>query len=1088
MKRYIHFIHLSMAAFTAVILCVGCSRSDEDRLMLNQIPISDFKMDFAVDGSDVYITKADQSVQQENKVTGLYILLFNEQGTLVHRKSYFVGGGQVPQGYDDQITNYTEKNSENAGASMGIIERFFDGYQGSEQNLDGDLTFYAVANYDTSLEQEFQRENLTASELENLTVSFATPGDVTRVNFLMIAKEEGVRLNATPGTGNSINVDHIGVNLQLRRVDSKISFRVRMDIPGAEDLVFGELIFRVHNVPDVTYLFERTKGTGDVNTWDAAAEREGRYSCMMEDTFQFFDSTYTDKSGGEFAFYLRETRPLPKRQIALTDKGAKSSLYALREAWEGGTTDSPTPVHNRKFTYAPEHGTFVEISGNLSYTKTNENGDKEEVNGDVTYIIHLGETGNDPNDVEAVNNYDVRRNVRYIYNVNIKGINDMEVEVYEETERRPGVEGDLIISTNRQVTFDAHYGRVILELNKDNLGENARWSSVTPFATIEYNPETGLINHPYDYKWVLFAINRQFDPDNDGTTMVKFPGIQAYDGGVQFFENGVRRSKEEIREAIKFDFGNNIHIDDQVMTFKQSLNNYYTDNYYQDKDIDQEACLRDINQLINYLRDKIDKGDFSLFNEEGIVYVTAFVDEYTYLYDPRTEDYIHPGVSAHEHDQQGADARLQLWKNYTNVGNRTLNIMPMTNVNFSPDGNTSITNAYITLTQNSIKTIYDTTDPDIETGWGLETINETGKLTYNMQHSPEGKQNNTDGDGRTNFLNFWIDQSGNPQVNWTSVMTVTQRIENANGLVDKYRDAFHACITRNRDLNGNDVIDTDEIFWYLAAKNQLDGLWIGQPSLDRSAWMYQGQGDTVNHFVTSTEHPKGSYWVLWSEEGAAWGRLQDGGDQYYTGKYDYRCIRNLGIDIADPKEPDHYASYSGPHEDGDGNRYYTVNMDKINNRVLRTSPDNGINLPPHNERSDNNMPYRSFDVLINGSAEQTPSHTWKEMRDLINSNQNPCPRGWRIPNQREYLIMMSTIPEGQGFLWQTDDSYRIGIATSFSFNGVTSSYAQNQGGTNYSAGNRYGFIHAGGNVFLHNEADENEDLRFRCVRDNTTAQ
>lgn len=1080
-------MHLSIAVLAAVILCVGCSRSDEDRLMLNQIPISDFKMDFAVDGSDVYITKAEQSVQQENKVTWLYILLFNNQGTLVHRKSYFVGGGQIPQGYDDQITNYTEKNSENAGASMGIIERFFDGYQGDVQNLTGDLTFYAVANYDTSLEQKLQKENLTASELENLTVSFATPGSVKRVNFLMIAKEEGVKLNATTGNGTSINVDHIGVNLQLRRVDAKISFNVSMDIPGAENMVFSDLIYRVHNVPDVTYLFERTKGTGNVNTWDAA-ELEDNYSCMMEDTFQFFDSTYTDKSGGEFAFYLRETRPLPKQAITLTDKGTKSSLYALREAWEGGTPDNPTPVHDREFTYAPEHGTFVEISGNLSYTKTNENGDKEEVNGDVTYIIHLGETGNDPNDVDAVNNYDVRRNVRYIYNVNIKGINDMEVEVYEETERRPGVEGDLIISTNRQVTFDAHYGRVILELNKDNLGENARWSSVTPFATIEYNPETGLINHPYDYKWVLFAINKQFDSDNDGTEMVKFPGIQAYDGGVKFFENGVQRNDDEIREAIKSDFGNKIHIDGTVMTFKESLNSHYTDNYYKDKDIDEEACLRDINQLINYLRDKISKEDFKLFNEDGIVYITAFVDEYTYLYDPRTEDYIHPGVSAHKHDPQGADERLLLWKKYTNVGNRTLNIMPMTNVNFSPDGNTSITNAYITLTQNSIKTIYDTTDPDIKTGWGLETVNETGKLTYSMRHHPVGNRNNTDGDGRTNFLNFWIDQSENAQFfNWTNVMTVTQRIENANGLKTDYQDAFHACITRNRDLNGNDKIDADEIFWFLAAKNQLDGLWIGQPSLDRSAWMYQGQGDTVNHFVTSTQHPAGDYWVLWSEEGAAWGRLQTNGDEKYTDRYDYRCIRNLGIDISEAEEPDHYASHNGPRYEN-GNLYYTVKMDKINNRVLRTSPDNGINLPPHNERSDNNMPYRSFDVLINGSAERTPSYTWIQMRDLINSNQNPCPRGWRIPNQREYLIMMSTIPENSNFLWQTDSEYRIGIATSFSFNGVNSPYAQDQGGTDYSAGNRYGFIHAGGNVFLHNPDDADKKLRFRCVRDNTAAQ
>lgn len=1083
MKRYIHLIPLSIAFLSAVILCAGCSRSDEDRLMLDQIPLSDFKMDFAVDGSDVYITKAEQSVRQENRVTGIYILLFNEKGSLVHRRSYFVGEGQIPQRYEGQITNYTEKDSETAGASMGIIEGFFSGYDGSVEDLTGKLTFYAVANYDDDLEETLKEDELTKEGLEDMTVSFATEGNVDRTNFLMIAKTEDVTLNPT-NSGSTVSVDQIGVTLQLRRVDAKISFRVSMDIQEAKNLVFDNLIYRVHNVPNVTYLFEQTKGTGD-NTWDAAAVAEGGYSCMMGDTFQFFDTTYADKSGGEFVFYLRETRPLPKKPITLDDRGTKSSLYALREAWEGGTQDSPTPVHDRDFTFAPQYGTFVEISGNLSYTKTNAEGDEEEVNGDVTYIIHLGETGNDPNDEEAVNNYDVRRNVRYIYNVNITGINDMEVEVYEDKERRPGVEGDLIISTNRQVTFDAHYGRVILELNKDNLGKDARWSSVTPFATIEYNPVTGLINAPYDYKWVLFAINKHFDPYNDGTTMVKFPGIQAYDGGVKFYnENGALRSEEEIRLDIEKDLGNSF---DGNKTFKQSLT---YDNYYAYRNIDGDACLRDINQLINYLRKKINEGDLTLFNEEGVVYITAFVDEYTYLYDPTMEDYIHPGVSAHEQDPEHADTRLQLWKKYTNVGNRTLNIMPMTNVNFSLDGNTSITNAYITLTQNSIKTIYDTTDPETTTetttGWGLETINETGKLTHIMRNYPVGQEENTDGDGRTNFINFWIDGNGS-RFKWTDVMTVTERIENANGLNLEFRDAFHACITRNRDLNGNDRIDKDEIFWFLAAKSQLEGLWIGQPSLDRSAWMYQGQGDTVNHFVTSTEHPKGDYWVLWAEEGTAWGRLRDGGDEKYPEKYDYRCIRNLGIDISHSKAPAHYASFEGPYKENSGDRYYTVVMDKINNRVLRTSPDNGINLPPHNERSENNRPYRSFDVLINGSAEYNPRYTWLEMNDAISRNQNPCPQGWRVPNQREYLIMMSTIPENNNFSWNVGDNY-YGIATSFSFNGVDSRYEQSEGGTDYKEGNRYGFLHGGVNVLLHNPGDTDRQLRFRCVRDNTSAQ
>ena len=1085
MKQHIHHTLLGIALLSATVLSFSCSRNDEDRIRpTEQIPLSDFTLSFGVDDIEVY-TKAGQSVRQENRVQGLYIMLFDEHGTLVRGKSYFVGAGERPTRYDDQITNYTEKDSETAGASMGVIERFFEGFSNYDA-LDNNMTFYAVANYNTTVEAQL-KDIKTEDELQAMTITFTTAGNVFRTNFLMIAEQSGVAFNINTDSGQP-SIDRIGVNLQLRRLDAKITFSVSLDIEDAENVAFDNMIYRVHNVPNVTYLFEQDKDKGSgTNTWDAAAVAQAAggtgYSCMMDDTYDTFDTTYTDRVGGEFSFYLRETRPLPNKEITRSEQGNWSSLYAMREAWEGSSTDIKTPVHGRKFIYAPEYGTFVEISGNLSYTRTNADGETEEVYGDVTYIVHLGETGNDANNQEAVNNYDVRRNVRYIYNVRITGVNNMEVEVYEQTEERPGAEGDLIISTNRQYSLDAHYGRVLLELDKRNL-EQAGWSAVTPLGTIEYDPETGLINAPYDYKWVLFAINRHFDRDNDGHSMVKFPGIQAYDGGIKFFENGSQISEDQIREAVQNDYGNNL--DGNGLTFKEYVSNSDHNNYYyrsaSNDELDDDACLMDINQLINYLKREMTENPKSYIFDGNIVYITAFVDEFTYLYDPREEDYIHPGESAHGHDGD-ADARLALWKEYTNVGNRTLNILPMRNINYSPDHNTSITNAYITLTQNSIKTI--------------ETTNETQKLPHYLgYHGNVGNRSNTKDDGRTNFINFWINGSTNNEgsIMWDDVMTLTSRIENSNSLSSDYRDALHACITRNRDLNGNNRIDKNEIFWYLAAKSQLDGLWIGQPALEQSAWMYQGNGDTVNHLMTSSYFTEGSsfssnnFWVLWAEEGTAWGQIRDeNGDGKYPNRYDYRCIRNLGIDISNAKAPTHYASYDGPHYSGN-NRYYTVTLDAVNNRVLRTSQDDGINLPLDDERSQNNRPYRKFDVLLdeNNNIYTTPRaiYTWPEMRDALNGNENPCPQGWRVPNQREYLIMMNTIDAIDWTTKYVNNNYdKIGIATSFSFNGVESDKTESQGGTNYSSGKRYGFAHSGKNVYLYNPNDG--AMYFRCVRDHT---
>lgn len=1079
MKRYIHHIILGAAL---LLMSAGCARYDEDRLTIggDRVSLSDLSLDFMVDGADVY-TKAEQSVQAENRVTGLYVLLFDAQGKLVHRKSYFVGGGDKPDRYEAQIISYTEKKSEEGGASMGIIPGFFDNYVDGVDRLRGQFTFYAVANYNATVEE--QLKTLTEeSALQDMRVAFASSGNVFRTNFLMVATEKNVSFNAEDDGNGGVTVERIGVTLRLRRVDAKVSFRVAVDIPGARNVAFEDMIYRVHNVPNVTYLIERQKGTGDdASSWDASVVNND-YSCMMDETYDTFDSTYTDRVGGEFAFYLRETRLAPKQRIMSEDKGDRSSLYALREAWDNENMSGKTPVHGRTYTYAPEYGTFVEITGNLSYSRINENGQEEQVDGDVTYIIHLGETGNDPDDEEAVNNYDVRRNVRYIYNVNIKGVNDMEVEVTEQDELRPGVEGDLVISTNRKVEMDAHYGRVLLTLDKNNLKE-AGWSAVTPLGTIEYNPETGQINAPYDYKWVLFAINRHFDPDNDGSSMVKFPGIQAYDGGVKFYENGVQRSEEEIKNDIAGDDGNNF---ENGLTFKKSLSETDWTNYYASPSLinylDDDACLRDINQLIHYLKQELEDPESTIFDGDH-VYITAFVDEFTYIYDPRLEDYIHPGKSVQEvAGDQDAARRLLLWKEYTNVGDRTLNILPMTNISYSPDKNTSITNAYITLSQKSIKTIYDTGDTGPDDAWGLEVVNETGRLEIPSNITIHGSRENSISNGRGNFMNFWVGNNINQSnLHWTEVMTAEQRIENAEGLEQDYRDALHACITRNRDLDGNNLIDEDEIYWYLASEAQLSGLFIGQPSLSQDAWLYQGDGSEYSHVVSSTSSNMwngGSYRILWAEEGASWGYAKDELQSGYDRFYDYRCVRNLGIDIAYmDKSPAHYASVT------DNGTYYTVDVGYLNDRALRSAPDDGINLTLDHERSQNNRPYAKFDVrkeVVNNGP------VWLEMRNMLLRNENPCPEGWRVPNQREMLIMMSTLTSEFGAAVDWTGNY--GIATTFSFNG-TGLYSLQPGTVR---DERWGFLTENTNLVLYNpnnpnngqKGDSEKPLKFRCVRDN----
>lgn len=557
---------------------------------------------------------------------------------------------------------------------------------------------------------------------------------------------------------------------------------------------------------------------------------------------------------------------------------------------------------------------------------------------------------------------------------------------------------------------------------------------------------------PHDYKWITFAVNWEYGVDKDH--YVKYPGDFAYDG-----YNGATPSSTGT-------YVNPAWTGYQI----PSANN-------------GKIVLRDIEQLLNYLTDvATNNSNHEMFvNVKGrkAVAITAFIDEFVYVTDPVDPNSV--GGTPTEPTDDG----LLLWKKVVNGHDRLLHICRGEGVK-SDDGASSVIRSVLSFKQHPIYTLYDV-DSDVTTAWGTESLMETGVLNASFVHPHKDKERftNTADNGRQNQMNFVVDV----QKNWTDIISTSSRYGlnssgGPNGI--DYNTIWHACMLRNRDINGDNIIENREVRWYLAAIDQLSDLWTGDAAINESARTYpQEQYGKRYHLASST------YWnntarsenptVMWAEEGGSIGDfnyssgITSGGVVFNpTGdKYAYRCVRNLGIRLDDYNEiPDDYIVWDADDR--------IVDMSRLGYAAKRTAYDGGNNLDEHNERDVLNRPYTKFQVYTAQSFYQNDwgnniNLSWKEIHNRLyptwERSESPCPAGYRLPNQREVGIML-TIPT-----LKNEMNRKITITnTAFSMNGK---YIYEN--------NRPGFLYNGndGTFILDTDNNNSTDKRggTRCVRD-----
>lgn len=582
---------------------------------------------------------------------------------------------------------------------------------------------------------------------------------------------------------------------------------------------------------------------------------------------------------------------------------------------------------------------------------------------------------------------------------------------------RPGYEGNVIFSKEGLYELDAHYDRVLIKIDYSKVS-GMTWGVQTPFDKATYTGNFSDTETPEAAgidDYKWIKFAINEDYGQTDNQYVKYPGDQNYKGG------------------------------------KNESSGYSGHT-------NKEARLLDVHQLLQRLREEYNAGE-----KTGTVTVTAFIDEYVYVREPDDTDI-----------SDDNNPLLAQWRRYVEAEDRLLYFIDGEGSRYSPDGASSVVTAVQTFKQKSIRTVYNVnkSETELPTAWGVESRLEGG---VRLKANPVEKGNSTS-NGRLNTILCILGDNyeSNKNVKWTDIINTSAQY----GLQDGYQDALYAILLRNRDLNGDNIVQPNEIRWYLAAVDQLVDLYLGEYALDDASRLYpQNAADRDRqfywHYTSSSRNSNdGNAWVLWAEECAALGSYTQ---SYNTvgGVYAFRCIRNLGIGLDAPeKEPEPLIPKLTEADKGEDGTY-VIDCSNLSVKARRLSYE-ASSLPVHDDQSAYNRPYTKFRV----AAEDCPApsinitnrqgnYNWGDAHDwTYYQTATITPNGYRAPNMREMLIMYTRLPKDvwptytgrrtfdAGWPWETTVE-RSSKATYLSFTDFSrkASISGKTGGFRYEAAN-----------------------------------
>lgn len=930
---------------------------------------------------------------------------------------------------------------------------------------------------------------------------YATPSENNSPNP---SENEGFMMSGYINDGNSVTIDRNGLQLsegqdnivKLYRVVAKNTFTIKSYSGEGKKGTFTPKYYKLCNVPKTGVLVPNT----NISKTSQYLLKDGTVTNITEAVTESYYQ-WNFEGNEDITFYFPENLQVAKSSTSENPvKPYDEWIWKDRETnkWDNNT-------NTKTFRYAADKAAYIEIYGD--YVDNSGN-----TTANVNYTIHFGDFSNtnlDANKKRVYTDFNVIRNHEYTYEVTVNGVDDIKVEAQTTTNQdNPYAEGLIVnAEAGKHFLVDAHYEARVLAFNKSSydklVGTKMGYflSISTPFAKTKEpvyvkSYEVEVEGESKQTKYGVFKLGQTNPLIKDVYNITSIELNEIFD----IFDNTVGADYTWLKFVKNTDSnetkdGNDISL--YTCKYPGDTKRYSSTNTGGWLNVFE--FLAELYKAGTYTDDGVD-------SDESYAYYTCFVDENYYA--------------------------NKTWPEYVDKENRTMLIANKLDV--SNDGKSIYAEVEYSFSQRSISTFYTPTyiypkgenKTDLVIAFGTEIIDEEDRYNQrinNNNHNSTGI--NTSEVSDINWDAWSIATKSNVGTNnWynNNVIFVEKVLDKPNTTVDESREGIQplysiagkACMSRNRDTNGDGHITSNEVKWYLAAVDQYRALFIGQNKLNVDAYLFHSEDlQDINtayannwnlsgnqrdqnghnyrskfHYYTATnENNKtngGDKAIFWPEEGLT-NNPMDGG---YSWAQLVRCIRTLqsnGDGLMNPEPYYDYENYEFKLGGIVATRNYTSGVlaehNEVRNDADPTKADNNLSAGFVIASEDLTNPDYKFQISGNwGQTTTNQDEKLFELSKIVNgddvcsklySDNNAGIGTWRTPNQKEMALMVSKLGD-----------YRYGTRTKFS--GSQKAYNTTTLWHETSIGH---WSDSGGGGRINVGTGYENGVRVRCVRDVNTS-